>query len=50
MMATIPSPDDPLRDDLLAEVEALRGLTAKGIRVAAQDVPTARPVPLGEFT
>jgi len=33
-----------------AEVEALRGLKAKGIAVAAQDVPTTRPVPLSEFS
>jgi len=32
-----------------AEAEALRGLAEKGITVTAQDVPTARPVPLSVF-
>lgn len=32
-----------------AEVQKLRQLAAKGVEVTAQDVPTARPVPLGEF-
>ena len=32
-----------------AEAEALRSLAAKGITVTAQDVPTARPVPLSDF-
>ena len=33
-----------------AEVEQLRRLAARGIEVTAQDVPTARAVPLAEFT
>jgi mannose/fructose/N-acetylgalactosamine-specific phosphotransferase system component IIB len=32
-----------------AEVEQLRRLVARGIEVTAQDVPTARAVPLAEF-
>jgi PTS system mannose-specific IIB component/fructoselysine and glucoselysine-specific PTS system IIB component len=32
-----------------AEAEKLRQLAASGVRVTAQDVPTARPVPLAEF-
>jgi PTS system mannose-specific IIB component/fructoselysine and glucoselysine-specific PTS system IIB component len=32
------------------EVEKLRALAAHGVHVTAQDVPTARPVPLEEFT
>jgi PTS system mannose-specific IIB component/fructoselysine and glucoselysine-specific PTS system IIB component len=32
-----------------AEVEQLRRLAAKGIEIVAQDVPTARAVPLAEF-
>src|SRR5260370_4063183 len=36
-----------LSDD---EVAKLRALAAQGIEVTAQDVPTAAPVPLGEFT
>jgi PTS system mannose-specific IIB component/fructoselysine and glucoselysine-specific PTS system IIB component len=32
-----------------AEVEQLRGLVARGIEVTAQDLPTARAVPLAEF-
>lgn len=32
------------------EVAKLRALTARGVAVSAQDVPTARAVPLGEFT
>ena len=35
-----------LRDD---EVEELRSLAQRGVNVAAQDVPTARPVPLSEL-
>jgi PTS system mannose-specific IIB component/fructoselysine and glucoselysine-specific PTS system IIB component len=31
------------------EAEALRGLAARGVRVEAQDVPTARPVSLGDL-
>jgi mannose/fructose/N-acetylgalactosamine-specific phosphotransferase system component IIB len=31
------------------EVQKLRGLAASGVEVSAQDVPTARPVPLAEF-
>lgn len=31
------------------EVQKLRGLAASGVEVSAQDVPTARPVPLSEF-
>ena len=33
-----------------AEAAQLRELAARGIEITAQDVPTARPVPLGEFT
>ena len=33
-----------------AEAGKLRQLAASGVEVTAQDVPTARPVPLGEFT
>ena len=33
-----------------AEVEQLQRLAARGVEVTAQDVPTARPVPLAEFT
>ncbi|HEV8264646.1 MAG TPA: PTS sugar transporter subunit IIB [Gemmatimonadales bacterium] len=33
-----------------AEAAKLRQLAATGVEVTAQDVPTARPVPLGEFT
>ena len=36
-----------LTDD---EAAKLRGLAARGVEVTAQDVPTARPVPVGEFT
>jgi PTS system mannose-specific IIB component/fructoselysine and glucoselysine-specific PTS system IIB component len=32
------------------EVDQLRRLAARGIEVTAQDVPTARAVPLTEFT
>ncbi len=32
-----------------AEAEQLKRLAARGIEVTAQDVPTARPVPLAEF-
>jgi PTS system mannose-specific IIB component/fructoselysine and glucoselysine-specific PTS system IIB component len=32
-----------------AEAAALKALAARGVEVTAQDVPTARPVPLGEF-
>jgi len=32
-----------------AELEQLKRLAARGIEVTAQDVPTARPVPLAEF-
>jgi PTS system mannose-specific IIB component/fructoselysine and glucoselysine-specific PTS system IIB component len=31
------------------EVQKLRGLAASGVEVSAQDVPSARPVPLAEF-
>ena len=33
-----------------AEAAKLRQLAASGVDVTAQDVPTARPVPIGEFT
>jgi mannose/fructose/N-acetylgalactosamine-specific phosphotransferase system component IIB len=33
-----------------AEAGALRALAARGVDVTAQDVPTARAVPVGEFT
>lgn len=33
-----------------AEAEQLKQLAAKGIEVVAQDVPTATPVPLADFT
>jgi D-glucosaminate PTS system EIIB component len=33
-----------------AEAGALRALAARGVEVSAQDVPTARAVPVGEFT
>jgi PTS system mannose-specific IIB component/fructoselysine and glucoselysine-specific PTS system IIB component len=36
-----------LTDD---EAAKLRQLSARGVEVTAQDVPTARPVPVGEFT
>ena len=36
-----------LSDD---EAARLKGLAAAGVEVTAQDVPTARPIPLGEFT
>ena len=36
-----------LTDD---EASKLRELAARGVEVTAQDVPTARPVPIGEFT
>jgi mannose/fructose/N-acetylgalactosamine-specific phosphotransferase system component IIB len=36
-----------LTDD---EAAKLRALSARGVDVTAQDVPTARPVPIGEFT
>lgn len=41
-----------LRFVYLSEDEAkkLRGLVARGVEVTAQDVPTARPVPVTEFT
>ncbi len=32
------------------EAAALRALGAAGVEITAQDVPTAAPVPLGEFT
>ena len=32
-----------------AEAARLRGLAARGVEVTAQDVPTARAVPVGEF-
>ena len=32
------------------EAQRLRQLAGRGVEVTAQDVPTARPVPLGEFT
>jgi len=32
------------------EADKLRALAARGVEVTAQDVPTARAVPLGEFT
>jgi PTS system mannose-specific IIB component/fructoselysine and glucoselysine-specific PTS system IIB component len=33
-----------------AEVEQLKRLAARGVEITAQDVPTARAVPLAEFT
>ena len=36
-----------LTDD---EAAALQQLAARGVEVTAQDVPTARPVPMEEFT
>jgi len=36
-----------LTDD---EAAVLRGIAARGVEVTAQDVPTAPPVPVGEFT
>jgi len=33
-----------------AEAAKLRQLSSNGVEVTAQDVPTARPVPVGEFT
>src|SRR5438132_455105 len=33
-----------------AEAAQLRELAARGIEITAQDVPTARPVPVAEFT
>jgi PTS system mannose-specific IIB component/fructoselysine and glucoselysine-specific PTS system IIB component len=33
-----------------AEAEQLRQLAARGVEITAQDVPTARPVPLADFT
>jgi PTS system mannose-specific IIB component/fructoselysine and glucoselysine-specific PTS system IIB component len=36
-----------LTDD---EAAKLRQLASRGVEVTAQDVPTARPVPIGEFT
>jgi D-glucosaminate PTS system EIIB component len=33
-----------------AEAAQLKSLAARGVEVTAQDVPTARPVPLKEFT
>ena len=33
-----------------AEVAQLKALAARGVEVTAQDVPTARPVPLEDFT
>jgi PTS system mannose-specific IIB component/fructoselysine and glucoselysine-specific PTS system IIB component len=41
-----------LRFVYLSEDEArkLRALAARGVEVTAQDVPTARAVPIGEFT
>ncbi|HJS43315.1 MAG TPA: PTS sugar transporter subunit IIB [Gemmatimonadales bacterium] len=41
-----------LRFVYLSEDEArkLRALAARGVEVTAQDVPTARPVPVSEFT
>jgi PTS system mannose-specific IIB component/fructoselysine and glucoselysine-specific PTS system IIB component len=36
-----------LTDD---EAAKLRGLAARGVEITAQDVPTARPIPVGEFT
>jgi PTS system mannose-specific IIB component/fructoselysine and glucoselysine-specific PTS system IIB component len=33
-----------------AEADELRRLAARGVEVTAQDVPTARPVPIGELT
>jgi PTS system mannose-specific IIB component/fructoselysine and glucoselysine-specific PTS system IIB component len=32
------------------EAAKLRALAATGVDISAQDVPTARPIPLGEFT
>ncbi len=47
-----PGRTERLRFVYLSDVEAeqLRLLAARGIDVTAQDVPTARPVPLAEFT
>lgn len=36
-----------LTDD---EAAKLRQLASRGVEITAQDVPTARPVPIGEFT
>ena len=33
-----------------AEAAKLRQLASRGVEITAQDVPTARPVPIGEFT
>ena len=45
-------PTERLRFVYLSEDEArkLRTLAARGVEVTAQDVPTARAVPVGEFT
>lgn len=47
-----PGRTERLRFVYLSDVEAeqLKQLAAKGIEVVAQDVPTARAVPLAEFT
>jgi PTS system mannose-specific IIB component/fructoselysine and glucoselysine-specific PTS system IIB component len=46
-----PGRSERLRFVFLSDAEAaeLRRLAARGIEVTAQDVPTARPVPLAEF-
>jgi mannose/fructose/N-acetylgalactosamine-specific phosphotransferase system component IIB len=47
-----PGRSERLRYVYLTDAEAalLRDLAARGVEVTAQDVPTARPVPVGEFT
>lgn len=47
-----PGRSERLRYVYLSDAEAaqLRALAAAGLEVTAQDVPTARPVPLTEFT
>ena len=47
-----PGRSERLRYVYLTDAEAalLRDVAARGVDVTAQDVPTARPVPVGEFT
>ncbi|MBI1967483.1 MAG: PTS sugar transporter subunit IIB [Gemmatimonadetes bacterium] len=47
-----PGRTERLRFVYLTDEEAakLRQLAAQGVEITAQDVPTARPIPLGEFT
>jgi mannose/fructose/N-acetylgalactosamine-specific phosphotransferase system component IIB len=47
-----PGRSERLRYVYLTDEEAaqLRALAARGVKVTAQDVPTARPVPLEDFT